>query len=273
MTASSRYQNLFRALKAKNQGAFVPFVCIGDPSPQQSLEIVDTLIAAGADALELGIPFSDPSADGPTIQAAAQRALDAGVTPTICFDLLSKIRAKHPDIPIGLLLYGNLVVANGIDTFYDNCKRAGVDSVLVADVPLREAAPFTIAADKAGIQSIFIAPPNGSDHTLAQVAKYSQGYTYLLSRAGVTGTETKVQMPVNHLIERLNQYQAAPLLLGFGISTPDDVKAGLAAGADGIISGSAVVKIIEQNLDTPQQQLSQLHDFISSMKAATKATA
>jgi len=266
---TTRYQDLFTGLAAKNQGAFVPFVCIGDPNPEQSLAIIDTLIDAGADALELGIPFSDPSADGPTIQAAAERALASGVTPPVCFELLAKIRQKHPTVPIGLLLYANLVVSNGIENFYQQCFAAGVDSVLVADVPLREAKPFTTAANEAGVQAIFIAPPNGSDETLKQVAAHTQGYTYLLSRAGVTGTESKVQMPVNNLIERLNQFNSAPLLLGFGISTPEDVKAGLAAGADGIISGSAVVKIIEQNLDQPQQQLTELHQFVTAMKAAT----
>ena len=270
LNMTTRYQDLFNQLATKNEGAFVPFVCIGDPNAEQSLAIIDTLIDAGADALELGIPFSDPSADGPTIQAAAERALASGVTPPICFELLAKIRQKHPTVPIGLLLYANLVVSNGIESFYQQCHQAGVDSVLVADVPLREAKPFIAAANKAGVQAIFIAPPNGSDATLEQVAANTQGYTYLLSRAGVTGTETKVQMPVNHLIERLKQLNSAPLLLGFGISTPADVKSGLLAGADGIISGSAVVKIIEQNLNKPQQQLSELHQFISSMKAATK---
>lgn len=266
---SQRYQVMFDALRDKNQGAFVPFVCIGDPTSQLSLEIIDTLVASGADALELGIPFSDPSADGPTIQAAAERALDGGTTPTVCFDLLAQIRAKHPLVPIGLLLYANLVVSNGIDNFYQRCKDAGVDSVLVADVPLREAAPFKAAAKKAGVASIFIAPPNGSPATLKAVAEQTQGYTYLLSRAGVTGTEAKVKMPVEHLITTLKDNNAAPLLLGFGIATPGDAKAGLKAGADGIISGSAVVKIIEKNLTQPTVMLSELSEFIHSMKQAT----
>lgn len=270
LSLSTRYQTTFNNLKQNNQGAFVPFVTIGDPNPEQSLAIIDTLVKAGADALELGIPFSDPSADGPTIQAASDRALNAGTTPSVCFDVLSKIRAQHPDTPIGLLLYANLVVSNGIDEFYQQCKSAGVDSVLIADVPLREAAPFKAAANKAGIQAIFIAPPNGSPQTLEQVAKQTQGYTYLLSRAGVTGTEAKVQMPVEHLITTLKEHQAAPLLLGFGIATPDDAKNGLKAGADGIISGSAVVKIIENNLENPQQMLSDLSEFVSSMKQATR---
>ncbi|WP_435276968.1 tryptophan synthase subunit alpha [Psychrobium sp. nBUS_13] len=266
---TNRYHDLFTALKNKKEGAFVPFVVIGDPNPQQSLAVIDTLVNAGADALELGIPFSDPSADGPTIQAASERALDAGTTPDTCFDIIEKIREKHPTTPIGLLLYVNLVASNGIESFFDKCASAGVDSVLIADVPIRESAPFKAAATAAGIQSIYIAPPNGSPQTLQAVAEQSEGYTYLLSRAGVTGTESKVKMPVTHLIDTLKHHNSPPLLLGFGISTPDDAKQGLASGADGIISGSAVVKIIERNLDNNDAMLNELTAFISTMKAAT----
>lgn len=267
---TNRYHHLFSELKDKNEGAFVPFVAIGDPNPEQSFHVIDTLVKAGADALELGIPFSDPSADGPTIQGASERALDAGTTPAVCFDIIARIRAKYPSTPIGLLLYANLVASNGINEFFQRCADSGVDSVLIADVPLRESSPFKAAATQAGIQSIYIAPPNGSDATLMRVAEQSEGYTYLLSRAGVTGTEAKVKMPLGHLIETLKENNAPPLLLGFGISTPDDAKQGLAAGADGIISGSAVVKIIEKNLDNHIVMLNELSQFIMQMKHATK---
>ncbi|MDN6832504.1 MAG: tryptophan synthase subunit alpha, partial [Enterobacterales bacterium] len=151
-----RYQQLFAELKTRNEGAFVPFVTLGDPTPALSLEIVNTLIDAGADALELGIPFSDPLADGPTIQDATLRAFAAGVTPTLCFELLAEIRKKHPQIPIGLLMYANLVFHNGIDEFYQRCAEVGVDSVLVADVPIEESMPFRQAALRHGIAPIFI---------------------------------------------------------------------------------------------------------------------
>lgn len=135
-----RYETLFAQLKNRQEGAFVPFVTLGDPGPEQSLKIIDALIEGGADALELGIPFSDPLADGPTIQGAALRAFAAGVTPTQCFEMLAAIRQKHPTIPIGLLMYANLVFSPGIDAFYAQCARVGVDSVLVADVPVEESA-------------------------------------------------------------------------------------------------------------------------------------
>jgi tryptophan synthase alpha chain len=265
----SRYSAFFERLDAANQGAFVPFVAIGDPTPALSEQIIEALIAGGADALELAIPFSDPVADGPTIQDAATRALQAHTTPAICFDILARIRAKYPDLPIGLLLYANLVYTHTPEDFYQKAKDAGVDSVLIADVPVEMSAPFKAAADKVGIESIYIAPPNADDDTLKTVAKLSSGYTYLLSRAGVTGTETRAQMPVDHLLKALKEFGAPPALLGFGISEPEQVKAAIAAGAAGAISGSAVVKIIEQNLAEPAVMLEKLTDFVKRMKAAT----
>lgn len=265
-----RYQNLFAKLADKNQGAFVPFVTIGDPNPELSYEIMDTLVKAGADALELGIPFSDPLADGPTIQGANIRALHSKTTPIVCFDLIAKIRAKYPETPIGLLVYANLVFANGIDTFYAKCQKAGVDSVLIADVPTNESAEFRTSAIKHNVHPIFIAPPSASDETLETVAKLGGGYTYLLSRAGVTGAETKAGMPVTQLLERLNQFDAPPAILGFGISEPAQVEEAIKAGAAGAISGSATVKIIEQHQNNPVVLLDALSSFTSAMKAATQ---
>ncbi|UUE38477.1 tryptophan synthase subunit alpha [Pectobacterium aroidearum] len=266
-----RYQQLFNRLSEKKEGAFVPFVTLGDPSPEQSLKIIDTLIAAGADALELGVPFSDPLADGPTIQDANLRAFAAGVNPGQCFEMLAAIRQKYPDIPIGLLMYANLVFSNGIDEFYQRCAQVGVDSVLVADVPVAESAPFRTAALRHGIAPIFICPPNADDELLREIASYGRGYTYLVSRAGVTGAEKRAQLPLNHLVAKLNEYHAAPPLQGFGISDPTQVRETLASGTAGAISGSAIVRIIEKNLNQPDVMLSDLHTFVSEMKAATRS--
>jgi tryptophan synthase alpha chain len=264
-----RYETLFAQLKARKEGAFVPFVTLGDPSPEQSLKIIDALIDAGADALELGIPFSDPLADGPTIQSATLRAFAAGVTPTQCFELLATIRQKYPTIPIGLLMYANLVFNRGIDAFYAECARVGVDSVLVADVPVEESAEFRQAAIRHNIAPIFICPPNADDDLLRQIASYGRGYTYLLSRAGVTGAENRASLPLHHLVEKLTEYHAAPPLQGFGISAPDQVSAAIGVGAAGAISGSAIVKIIEKNVDNHPAMLDELKAFVRNMKAAT----
>ena len=265
-----RYENLFAQLKDRKEGAFVPFVTLGDPSVEQSLKIIDTLIEAGADALELGIPFSDPLADGPTIQEATLRAFAAGVTPSQCFEMLAVIRQKHPTIPIGLLMYANLVFSKGIDEFYAQCEKVGVDSVLVADVPVEESAPFRTAALRHNVAPIFICPPNADEDLLRQIASYGRGYTYLLSRAGVTGAENRAALPLHHLVEKLKEYNAPPSLQGFGISAPDQVTGAIEAGAAGAISGSAIVKIIEKNVAAPEQMLAELKAFASAMKAATR---
>lgn len=273
--AGYRYQQAFADLATKKEKAFIPFVMIGDPNAEQSFNVIKSLIDAGADALELGIPFSDPSADGITIQMAALRALKSGINPDVCIDILAKVREYAPKMPIGLLLYGNLVFARGIDTFYADMAKAGVDSVLIADLPIRESLPFREAALKHGVAPIFIAPPNASDKTLRDVSSFSQGYTYVLSRAGVTGVDAikndlPASSPAQGLISKLNEYKAAPPVLGFGISTPQQVKEALAAGASGAISGSAVVKIIEDNLNDHNNMLTALSSFVIEMKAATK---
>lgn len=266
----SRYAHTFDQLASQNQGAFVPFVTIGDPNKSLSFEIIKSLIDGGADALELGIPFSDPIADGPVIQSANIRALAENVNTEDCFEIIKQVRQYNQDIPIGLLLYSNLIFARGINEFYQQAHDAGVDSILVADVPLHESKMFRQAAQQANIEPIFIATPNANDDTLRTCASYGRGYTYLLSRAGVTGTESTVQMPADSIITQLKEYHAAPALLGFGISTPEHVKAALDSGAAGAISGSAVVKIIEKNLDNSPQMLSDLKAFVTTMKAATQ---
>ena len=264
-----RYARMFASLNDKNQGAFVPFVMVGDPDIAQSEAIISQLIESGADALELGIPYSDPIADGPTIQAASIRALSHRVTVADCLALIARVREKYPDTPIGLLLYSNLVMAQGIDAFYAKAQEAGVDSILVADVPIREVAPFQKAAETTQISQILIAPPNANDDTMQKIGENSKGYTYLLGRAGVTGAETAANVPAAELIERLNRHNAAPALLGFGISTPKQVADAIAAGAAGAISGSATVNIIAANLEDTSNMLLELDRFVSNMKAAT----
>ncbi|MBO1255431.1 tryptophan synthase subunit alpha [Alteromonas sp. 5E99-2] len=264
------YDAMFQSLDEKNQGAFVPFVMIGDPCIKESEQIILQLIESGADALELGIPYSDPIADGPTIQAASIRALSSGITPSDCLALLARINEKHPNVPIGLLLYSNLVLAAGIESFYEKAAKCGVNSILIADVPLRESASFKDIADKTGIDQILIAPPNATQETLQQIGDLSSGYTYLLGRAGVTGAETKADIPAKTLIDNLTAVNAARPLLGFGISTPEQVSEAIAAGAAGAISGSATVNIIAKHLGNADKMLAELGDFVASMKAATQ---
>lgn len=262
----SRYRSMFSRLG--NQGAFGAFVMLGDPSLEESGSILDALVEGGADMIEVGIPFSDPIADGPTIQAAADRALAGGATPAACFEILRAFRSRHPNVPVGVLTYANLVLARGRDTFYRACAEAGVDSVLVADVPVMEAEPFVASARAHGVDPVLIAATNTPEQTLLRVAELGAGYTYCVARAGVTGTETEMMLDHDHLFESLERNGAPPPVLGFGISKPEHVRAALDAGAAGVISGSAVVKIVEAGTD----RLASLRTFVTAMKAATRAS-
>ncbi|MGR6981401.1 tryptophan synthase subunit alpha [Testudinibacter sp. P27/CKL/0425] len=266
----SRFDQLFQQLQAKNEGAFVPFVTLCDPDLDRSFEIICTLVDNGADALELGFPFSDPLLDGPVIQAANNRALNAGCSTKQCFELLAKVRLEYPDIPISLLLCANLIYAQGLDNFYQQCQQIGVDGVLVADVPLLAAEPYIASAKKFGVQPVFICPPNANADTIRGVAKNSEGYTYLVSRAGVTSAENQSHAAnLETLIAQLKAHNAPPILQGFGIAQPQQVIDALSSGTDGAISGSAIVKIIKRNLNNQSEMLRQLAEFVRGMKAAT----
>lgn len=269
----SRYEKMFAGLKAKNEGAFVPFMTIGDPTVEDSVKVLSALIDGGADALELGIPFSDPGADGPTIQESDRRALNSGANTVNCFEVIKKIREKYPETPIGLLMYVNLVYAPGIDNFFRMCAESGVDSVLIPDVPLQmiEAEPVWQAeAAKNGVDLVMLAPPNANDETLASIAKNCSGYIYLLSRAGVTGAEKEAGMPISHIVKFLKDHGAPPALLGFGISKPEQVREAIADGADGAICGSALVKVLAKHLDDTDAMYEALKQYVSEMKAATR---
>ena len=260
----SRYAAMFARLG--NQGAFGAFVMLGDPDLETSGAVLDALVEGGADMIEVGIPFSDPIADGPTIQAAADRALKAGATTARCFEILARFRSRHTDVPVGVLTYANLVLARGRDAFYVACAEAGVDSVLVADAPVMEAEPFVRSARAHGIDPVLIAAPNTPPATLKRIAELGRGYTYCVARAGVTGVETEMQLDHGDLLGRLRDFGAPPPVLGFGISRPDHVRAALDAGAAGVISGSAIVRILERGAAA----LPELGAFVAAMKAATE---
>ena len=255
---------------------------LGAPTPSSCEAIIEALIADGADALELGIPFSDPVADGVVIQEAHLRALQAGTAIDECFQILSRIRNSHPDLPIGLLVYANVPFSIGVDRFYDLCAQAGVDSVLIPDLPIREGHPFGEAALKSGIDSVYIAPPSASPRTLSDVARSARGYVYAVSRVGVTGADHEAStVGLHEAVAKLREEAAAPVLLGFGISRPEHVRAALQAGADGAISGSAIVRIIAEHAkeiaeeekngtrDALNETLVRLGEFFAPMYQAT----
>jgi tryptophan synthase alpha chain len=265
---NQRYEKTFSDLKKKGKGAFIPFVMLGDPDMEGSRAIIETLIESGADALELGIPFSDPVADGPVIQTSANRALAKGATPDKCLEILANIRKKYANIPAGLLVYANLVVGRGGERFYKRAAESGADSVLVADVPTLMAGPFVRYARDAGIDPVFIVPPNASDEKLRDIAALTKGYTYFLGRAGVTGADREMQTPLSSKIALLKDAGAPPIVVGFGISKPEHVRASLQAGADGAISGSATVAIVASHLDNAKKMHAELAAFVKNMKLA-----
>ena len=270
---TERFENLFARLAQRREGAFVPFVNLCDPDPETSLAVLETLVASGADALELGIPFSDPCADGPVVEAPADRALANGATPARCLDVLRRFRTAHPETPVCLMLYINLVATPGVRRFMQAAADAGADAVLIPDLPtsMREAEPeWDEAAREASLHLVAIVPPNASDERVARIAGLTSGYTYLLSRVGITGTDHASGTPAERIIRDLERAKAPPTLLGFGISTPGQVRRALEAGAAGVIVGSALVKIVSEHLGDRDAMLKALGSAAASFKAATR---
>ena len=255
----SRYARMFDRLGG--EGAFGAFLMLGDPGLEKSAALLDAVVGGGADMVEVGIPFSDPVADGPVIQAAAKRALDAGVKVADCFDLIAGFRARHPHVPLGILTYANLVMARGREDFFGRAAQAGADSLLVADVPAREAGPWAAEMRVAGLDPVLIAASNTPPATIAQIAQLGSGYTYCVTRAGITGVHAAAEFD-RELIDALREAKAPPSIFGFGIARPDHVRAALAAGAAGVISGSAIVALAAENGDVA--------GFVSALKAATR---
>ena len=266
----SRYKKTFNKLKKNKEKALVPFVVIGDPDYKTSIQIAKTIIDSGADILELGFAFSDPIADGPTIQSADIRALKSKINTDKNFEFIKEIRAYNSKIPIGLLLYSNLIVQRSINHFYKDAKEAGVDSVLVADLPIEEADPFIKEARANKVDSVFIVSPLTSETRLKAIAKKTKGFIYVVSRLGVTGARSDLQQNTLQLIKNIKPNTSLPICVGFGISKPEHVKEIINAGADGAIVGSSLVKIIEESLNNKELMLTKIQDFIKALKAKTK---
>jgi tryptophan synthase alpha chain len=226
------------------------------------------MIRSGADILELGFAFSDPIADGPTIQAADVRALKKKLNTDKCFSFIRKVR-EFTEIPIGLLIYYNLIYQKGVEEFFSECGLVGVTSVLVADVPVEESDEIVAAARKHDIDTVFIVSPLTDDKRLKKILKRCRGFVYLVSRLGVTGARKDIQKDTINLIKKVKRSTTIPVCVGFGISRPEHVSEICKAGADGAIVGSAVVKLIEKHKDK-KEMISEISGFIKRLKQATK---
>ncbi|BDH80023.1 MAG TPA: tryptophan synthase subunit alpha [Methanothermobacter sp.] len=263
------YHEMFTDLKMRKEAALMPFIVIGDPDFKTSLEIAKTLINNGADALEIGFPFSDPIADGATIQEADTRALKNGITVDKCFKFLRKLR-KFTPIPIGLLVYYNLIYQRGVEKFYKDTMKAGVNSILIADLPPEEAEEALKASKKYNIDQIFIIAPTTSNKRLKMISKHASGFHYLVSVMGVTGARKEVKKSTLTFIKRVKENGKLPVMVGFGISKPSHIKEITKAGADGAIVGSAIIDIIAKNLDKREKILEEIARFTKKMKKATR---
>ena len=247
--------------------AFIGFAVAGDPDKETSIRIGKALIDGGTDILELGVPFSDPVADGPTIQKADERALSSGTTPETIFSIVREIR-KDSEVPIVLLTYYDTVFHRGIDRFYREAKGAGVDGILVADMPVEESDEVIKAAKEHGIDPIFLVTQTTSEKRIKKIAKKARGYLYLVSVLGVTGVRKEISGAAFDLVKRVRSFTDLPLALGFGISTHAHAQACTQGGADGIIVGSAIVNIVEKHLDDPSGLERELIEYVSMMKHA-----
>jgi tryptophan synthase alpha chain len=251
----------------RKKPAFIGFTVAGDPDKETCIRAAMALIEGGTDILELGVPFSDPVADGPTIQKADERALAAGTTVDTIYAIVRELR-KKTGVPIVFLVYYNMVYHRGVDRFYREAHEAGVDGILIADMPIEESDDVYKTALRYGIDPIFLVTQTTSDERIKKIAAQAQGYLYLVAVLGVTGVRDTVSSGAIDLLHQVRSHTKIPLALGFGISTPDHAKVCSAAGADGVIIGSAIVDIVGRNSGNPDKMVQNLKNYVRQMKTA-----
>ncbi|WP_043589068.1 tryptophan synthase subunit alpha [Geminisphaera colitermitum] len=248
MKATDRIAETFQRCHNENRAAFVAYLCAGDPDFDTSLEACRAVLRNGTDILELGVPFSDPLADGLTNQLAAQRALESGMTAARVFDLARTLRAEFPQTPLVFYTYYNLVFANGIDAYVRRAKEAGIDALLTLDLPPEEADDLAAACRQHGVRTVFIIAPTTPDERIATIAAATTGFIYYVSREGVTGVQDSVATGLGAAMQRIKSRTTLPVVIGFGIGKREHV-AEVARHADGVVVGSALVNVIRANLD------------------------
>jgi tryptophan synthase alpha chain len=262
---------VFLKLKKKREGALIGYVMAGDPEPSCTALIAEALIKGGVDVLELGVPFSDPIADGPTIQAAGIRALKAGTTPKMVLEIAKKIRSKH-DVPVVLMTYYNPIFKMGTDYFFDLAKNCLVDGVIVPDIPIEEAGDLVESAKKFGVDTIFLVAPSTSMERVGKIVLCSSGFLYVVSHFGVTGVRSDLSSSSEDLVKRISHVVEGklPLAVGFGVSKPDHVRSLIRAGANGVIVGSHFINIIAGNIENSKKMLAALESSARMLKTATQ---
>lgn len=258
----NRIEETFKKLKTQNKKAFIPYIMAGDPSIERTKELVLLLEECGADIIELGVPFTDPLADGPTIQRASERALRAGVTLKNVIALVKDLRMKT-GIPIVLMTYYNPVFKYGEERFVGDTKDAGVDGVIIPDLPPDEAGELIRLSKKAGITTIFLLAPTSTGDRIKKVARASTGFIYYVSITGITGAQLLLDGSIEKSINNIHKFTDKPVAVGFGVSTPDEARA-VSDISDGVIVGSAIVRKIQEDSDEG------LRDFLLKLREAIR---
>jgi len=258
----NRIEKLFRKLRTQHKKAFIPYIMAGDPSLERTKEIVLMFEECGADIVELGVPFTDPLADGPTIQRAAERALKSGATLKKVISCVKDLRQKTK-IPLVLMTYYNPVFKYGEEKFIADAKEAGVDGVIIPDLPPDEAAGFMRLAKNAAVASIFLLAPTSTAGRIKRVASASTGFIYYVSVTGITGAQLLLDGSIEKTINNIRRVTDKPVAVGFGVSTPDEAEA-VAGVSDGVIIGSAIVKKAQGNLN------GEFRDFLLKLRGAIK---
>lgn len=248
----------------ENGKAFIPFITCGDPDIETTIKVVRSAVENGADLIELGIPFSDPTAEGPVIQGANIRALAGGVTTDKIFDMVAELR-KDIKIPMVFMTYANVVFSYGVERFMKKCSDTGMDGIIIPDMPFEEKEEFAECARQYGVDMISLIAPT-SENRIAMIAKEAEGFIYVVSSLGVTGTRSEITTNIGDIVSVIRENTDIPCAVGFGISTPEQAKK-MAGLSDGAIVGSAIIKIIEKyGKDSP----SYVGEYVKSMKDAVR---
>jgi tryptophan synthase alpha chain len=259
----TRITGLFARLKREGRKGLIAYITAGDPSPDLTPGLVEALERGGADLIELGVPFSDPIADGTVIQRAGYRALQAGTTVRKVLEIAAEIRARS-EIPLLLFTYLNPVMRYGIEKLASDAKAAGIDGCLLTDASVEEAAAYVTVMRSAGLDTVFLAAPTSTPRRLRLVAEYSTGFVYLVSRTGVTGERDSISSAVGPLIRSMREVTDLPLAVGFGVSTPEHV-AEIGRQAEAVVVGSAIMSLIEKNAGNASLEI-QLESFVRELK-------
>jgi tryptophan synthase alpha chain len=272
---SNRIEKKFNELKLKKQKGLICYVMGGYPNPTSSKKIITSLIEGGADIIEIGIPFSDPIADGPIIQEASFRALQNGITPDICLNLIRKIRKTYPLLPILIMTYSNILQKRGFKDFMESAKDAGTDGFIIPDMTIEESTDYLYYSKKLGLASVFLVAPNTSDFRIKKTLEVSTGFVYLVSVFGTTGMRNSFDNYTLAAIKKIKKLSSNNnnISVGFGISTPNHVKLMSNIGADAVIVGSAIIQMVnrykDNNIDNLQNRLK---NYVTSLKAACSRT-